>query len=268
MDVIQAITLALIQGITEFLPISSSAHLILPSQLLGWPDQGLAFDIAVHVGSLLAVVIYFRKDLLQMASAVFAQLGSNASAVQSEQARLGWMVVVATVPTVVAGLLGHAFIEQHLRSAAVIASTTIMFGLMLGLAELRCKRTQHYARIGWSIALFIGLAQVLALVPGTSRSGITMTAAVLMGLSRSDAARFSFLLSIPIIMAAGALSAMQLIETPQVYSLLQLAIGMLVSMASAWLCISLFLQLIERIGFMPFVWYRIILGLALFFLVL
>jgi undecaprenyl-diphosphatase len=263
MDLIQAIVLALIQGVTEFLPISSSAHLILPSQVLAWPDQGLAFDVAVHVGSLLAVVIYFRKDLRQMGSALTAQFSGNATSAQSAQATLGWMVAVATLPTVAAGVLGHAFIEQHLRSAQVIAATTILFGLLLGLAESHCRRAKRYLQISWSIALIVGLAQVLALVPGTSRSGITMTVAVLLGLSRGDAARFSFLLSIPIIFAAGALSAVQLMQAQTVVNYTELAIGMVVSMLSAWLCISLFLQLIERIGFMPFVWYRMILGLVL-----
>jgi len=264
MDLFQALILALIQGITEFLPISSSAHLILPSKVLGWPDQGLAFDVAVHVGSLVAVVFYFRRDLIGMVGACFSSVLGRSTAAQNVEARLAWMVCVATLPTVIVALLSSEFIEQHLRSATVIACTTILFGLLLAVAELNARHRQTAMQMTWFIAIAIGFAQVLALIPGTSRSGITMTAAVLLGLSRTDAARFSFLLSIPIIVVAGLFLVLQIIESTPVFSWSHLAIAMLVSALSAWACIALFLKLIERIGLMPFVWYRMALGLALF----
>ena len=200
MDAIQVILLALIQGLTEFLPISSSAHLILPAQLLGWVDQGLAFDVAVHVGSLLAVVIYFRRDIGNIVLAWLKALNGPAT----EDSRLGWFIIWATVPAGLVGLLFNDLIEAHLRSVAVIAATTLIFGLLLGVADKRSSKRQSLSDITLKQALWIGCAQALALIPGTSRSGVTMTAALFLGLTRQAAARFSFLLSIPIITPRGA----------------------------------------------------------------
>ena len=166
LTVFQIVLLAVIQGITEFLPISSSAHLILPSALLGFPDQGLAFDVAVHVGTLSAVVWYLRGDLRQIAG---AWLGHCFRGVVSAESRLGWMLIAATVPAGLAGLLFDDFIETHLRSVAVIAATTIFFGLLLGLADRRSSRRQSLQTMTWKSAIAIGFAQALALVPVTSR---------------------------------------------------------------------------------------------------
>lgn len=267
MDMMQAVILALIQGVTEFLPISSSAHLILPSQLLGWPDQGLAFDVAVHFGSLLAVVVYFRDDLRRMIAAWLKSVSGSVSPQEKDDARLLWMVAVATLPAAIAGLLLGDLVEEHLRSTLVIAMATIVFGLLLGLAEYRSRRQQEVIQLGWTIALIIGCSQALALIPGTSRSGVTITTAVLLGLSRTAAARFSFLLSIPIIAAAGGLELTKLISTRPVFSANELLAGLLVSAASAYLCIGLFLRLLEKIGFMPFVWYRLGLGAVLLLMI-
>ena len=265
MDTLQTIILALIQGMTEFLPISSSAHLILPAQLLHWPDQGIAFDVAVHVGSLLAVIIYFRQDVINMTRAWLLSLPSTFSSSNSRQplcanAKLAWMVIAATLPAIVVALLAKDFIEAHLRSTTVIAIATIFFGLLLGLADFKSRKQNQVLEMTWRIALLIGFAQVLALIPGTSRSGVTITAAVLLGLSKTEGARFSFLLSIPIIAAAGGYAILDMLSDPPIFSWLQLALGVAVSAVSAYLCIKLFLQLLERIGFMPFVWYRLILG--------
>lgn len=183
------------------------------------------------------------------------------------QAKLVWMLVLATLPTLVAGFLGKEFVEQNLRSTVVIASTTILFALLLGVAEWRSKQLRQTVKLGFGIALLVGFAQVLALVPGTSRSGVTITAAVLLGLSRREAANFSFLLSIPIIAAAGVLLALDVRDLPQAADLLPLALAVLVSGLSAWACIALFLRLIERIGLMPFVWYRLVLGSVLFWMI-
>lgn len=263
MDIIQAFLLALIQGLTEFLPISSSAHLILPAQLLGWQDQGLAFDVAVHVGSLMAVLTYFRRDIHSMIHASWRQLRFGE---RSSEASLSWMVAVATVPAVLAALLFNDVIEQQLRSTAVIATTTIVFGVLLGIAELRSRRQSSYRHISWFIAIAVGCAQALALVPGTSRSGITMTAAVLLGLSRTDAARFSFLLSIPIILAAGLHESIKLLQDGMHYPWMLLLMATAVSGISAYLCIDFFLRWIEKIGLMPFVLYRLVLGAVLILL--
>ena len=263
MDTLQTIILALIQGMTEFLPISSSAHLILPAQLFAWPDQGIAFDVAVHVGSLLAVVIYFRQDVINMTRAGLLSVSSNRGQPLSSDARLAWMVIAATLPAIIVALLAKDFIEEHLRSITVIAVATLFFGVLLGLADVKSRRQRVALEMTWRIALLIGFAQVLALIPGTSRSGVTITAAVLLGLSKTDGARFSFLLSIPIIAAAGGYAILDMLSDPPIFSWLQLGLGVVVSAISAYLCIKLFLQLLERIGFMPFVWYRLVLGVVL-----
>ncbi|MFQ3324145.1 MAG: undecaprenyl-diphosphatase [Pseudomonadales bacterium] len=254
----QAVLLAIMQGLTEFLPISSSAHLILPSEVLGWPDQGLAFDVAVHIGSLLAVVIYFRRDIHELVTAWFGSfLGQGVSA----ESKMGWAVIVATIPAGLAGLLFDSYIEANLRSVAVIAATTIGFGLLLGLADK--KSFANYQTVTMAVAIIIGLAQALALVPGTSRSGITMTAGLLLGLSRQLAARFSFLLSIPLIVVAGGLKTLQLIEMESVAPWGMIGISIAISGITAYLCIHWFLKLLDRIGFMPFVTYRLLLGTVL-----
>jgi len=198
MDLLQTIVLALIQGLTEFLLISSSAHLILPAQLLGWQDQGLVFDVAVHVGTLTAVVFYFRREVWSMAvSWTTSCLNPHRS--PDDDARLAWMVILASLPVIGVGLIFDEQIETHLRSTMVIASTTVFFALLLAWAELKSRNLDASVKIGFGIALFIGLAQCFALIPGTSRSGVTITMAVLLGMGRVEAARFSFLMVVPLI---------------------------------------------------------------------
>jgi undecaprenyl-diphosphatase len=256
-----AFVLAVVQGLTEFLPISSSAHLILPSQLLGWDDQGLAFDVAVHVGSLFAVMLYFRKDLVQLAAGGCRTL--NGGGWNADSDMILWLFL-ATLPVSVAGLLLEGLVEAELRSILVIAITTLGFGLLLGWADSR--RHAQRKSLSLRIALIVGCAQMLAIVPGTSRSGITMTAALMCGLDRETAARFSFLLSIPVIAAAGVLKTMELLSSSSPVSWSVLIGGALVSSLTAYLCISWFLRLVERVGFMPFVIYRCILGMVLLWL--
>lgn len=269
MEIFQVIVLALIQGLTEFLPISSSAHLILPAQLLGWQDQGLAFDVAVHLGSLLAVVYYFRDDLIRLFLSFTLSIGGlRRLPDRGHDVRLAWQVVLATLPAVVAALTFGDIIETHLRSVAVIATTTIVFGLLLGVAEWRARsRVQpgiDIVSLTWVIAIGIGIAQMFALIPGTSRSGVTMTMAILLGMSRTAGARFSFLLSIPIILAAGSYAGLELLHQPQTTPWVELCLAVAVSAVSAWFCIAVFMRLIERIGMMPFVFYRLLLGFVLF----
>ena len=258
MDWLQAVILALIQGLSEFLPISSSAHLILPSQLLGWPDQGLAFDVAVHIGSLGAVVFYFRHDLKELAYGGLQTLSGN----MTESGRLAWLLVIGSLPALLAGFFFEEFIEQNLRSAQVIAYATILGGIALAVADRWNSQCLDLPKMTIVFALLIGLAQAMALIPGTSRSGATITMALLLGFSRVSAARFSFLLSVPIILASGAWQGLSLVQEESVpWGLIGLAT--LVSGLSAYACIHFFLAFIERIGMMPFVIYRLILGAAL-----
>jgi len=259
MDILQTIILALIQGITEFLPISSSGHLILPSELLGWEDQGLAFDVAVHLGTLVAVMSYLRKDIGKILVGWFGSMRGE----HSDEGRLGWLLIAATCPAALFGLLADDFIEAHLRTVAVIACTTIFFGLLLGVADRYNGQTLGLYEIGFKLALIIGFAQALALIPGTSRSGITMTAALFLGCSRDASARFSFLMSIPIILLSGAYKGLELLGAQNI-DWQSIGLGVAVSALSAYICIYCFMSFISRIGMMPFVYYRMLLGVILF----
>lgn len=263
MDWLQASIIALIQGVTEFLPISSSAHLLFPSLLFGWPDQGLAFDVAVHLGSLLAVIFYLRQDIQRMLQGSLQWLfggGWNA------HVHLAMLLVLATIPAVIFGLAFKGWIEVHARALWVVAATTIGFGLLLGWVDWRARQNKHLPDLDWRHALFIGLAQALALIPGTSRSGITMTAALALGYERKTAARFSFLMSVPVILAASLLMLLDLAQQSQAVAWQPMLIAFVVSAISAWLCIVLFMQLISRMGMWPFVAYRLLLGLGLVWL--
>ena len=195
MEVVQAFWLGIIQGITEFLPISSSAHLILAPVLVGWADQGVAFDLAVHVGTLLAVMLYFRRDVGDLTK------DSVTSLIQRRfigQGLMAGYLVIGTVPAALAGLLLLDLIDTQLRSVAIIFFTTLIFGLLLGWADWCPKQSRKITTLTWRDVLLVGAAQALSLVPGTSRSGVTITAGLMLGLSREAAARFSFLLAIPI----------------------------------------------------------------------
>lgn len=261
MDWIQTVVLALLQGLTEFLPISSSAHLILVPRIVDWPDQGLAFDVSVHLGTLSAVVLYFRDELKLM---LRDWLGSLAGRGQTAESRLAWAVGFGTIPVGLAGLFGGDLVETYLRSPLVIAASTIGFGLLLWWSDARARLQRDEHQIGWKDVLIIGCAQAIALIPGTSRSGITMTAALFMGLTRDAAARFSFLLSIPVIVLAGGYEGRKLLEATVPVAWGELLLGMLISGASAYVCIHFFLKLLNRMSFMPFVVYRLVLGVVLF----
>ncbi len=259
MSILEAVFLALVQGLTEFLPISSSAHLILPSQILGWDDQGLAFDVAVHVGTLFAVILYFRKDVSELLVNWVKSLRGQ----HNEHSRLAWLIIWATVPAGLAGLLGSDLIEQFARSAMVIATTTIIFGLLLWYADVKASERAKISSLSLKQALIIGVAQVVALIPGTSRSGITITAGLLLGLTKTEAARFSFLLSIPVIIMAGGYQGLKLAQQAQAVDWSSVFIGIGVSFVAAYICIHYFLKIISRMGMMPFVIYRLLLGALL-----
>ena len=263
MDWLQIVVLSLVQGLTEFLPVSSSAHLILVPVFSDWSDQGLAFDVALHLGSLMAVVLYFRHELVTMTASWGRSVAGRGT---DDDARLAWWVILATIPVCVVGLAFQDVISEVMRSPLVLAGGLIVFGVVLGIADWRHRGTRSEYRMSGRDALWIGLAQALALIPGTSRSGITMTAALVLGLSREAAARFSFLLSIPVIVLAGGLEALELAQASVPVAWGDLAAGTVLSGISAYLCIHFFLVFIRRIGMQPFVAYRLILGIALIWL--
>ncbi len=261
----QIVVLALVQGLTEFLPVSSSAHLILVPVLSDWPDQGLAFDVVMHLGTLTAVIWYFRKDVARLT------IDWTQSCVKKQtvgESRLAWIVLLATIPVGAAGLLLNDFVDDVLRSPIIIAWATIGFGLLLGLSDYVGKNKIRYAenKLSWKNGIMIGFAQALALIPGTSRSGITMTAGLFAGLTRQGAARFSFLLSIPTILMAGGYKTLKLIQEGNGVDWLSLGIGYFLSAVSAYVCIHYFLKMLERIGMTPFVLYRVTQGTILLYL--
>ncbi len=263
MEWLHIIVLSLVQGITEFLPISSSAHLILAPYILAWSDQGLSFDIAVHVGTLIAVVTYFRAELRDMLLAGFnvRQPGNH-----RRDAVLGFKIILATIPALLVGAVFHDFIASDLRNPYVIIATTIGFGLLLLAANREHIDARDEYNIGYLVAMLVGLAQTLAFIPGTSRSGITMTAAVMLGMSKAGAARLSFLLSIPVILAGGLYKTYLLAQSGQTVMWGSLFFGVLFSAVSAFICIHWFLGFIQKFSFTPFVIYRLLLGAVLLFI--
>lgn len=254
-----AVLLGLIQGISEFLPISSSAHLILTSYLLGWEDQGLTFDIALHLGSMLAVVIYLRRDL-----GVLVRGLASGDSREPTQPALAQALVWGTVPVALAGLALVEFVASTGRRPATIATTSIVFGIALLVADRKGAHERSLRTIGWRDGLLIGLGQALALIPGTSRAGITMTVALALGFDRAAAARFSFLLAIPVSALVGgkqlldAYLGAELSIDPSLF-----VIGFLVSGVSAYLAIDFLITWVKRQDFSLFVAYRVVLGLVI-----
>ncbi len=262
LDPLQTLLLALLQGITEFLPISSSAHLILSAELAGWPDQGLHFDIGVHLGTLAGLLAYFRADCRAFSVSGWHYLRYRQ---RDEHLDLLLKIALATVPIAVAGYVLHETVQLWLRSLEIIAATTIVFGLILWWADRRRGRGET---LSWRQALLIGGAQVLALVPGTSRSGVVMSAALLLGLSRTLAARVAFLLAIPAIAGAALLAGLQAPVADAAAQPVDIFVGTLVAGLSAWICVHYFIALVERTGMLPYVIYRLVLGAVLLVVVL
>lgn len=264
MPIIHIIVLALVQGLTEFLPVSSSAHLILSGRVLGWQDQGLVFDVATHLGTLLAVLVFFRLELLAMVKACTIPVQDEAG---QQHRSMVLYLALASIPALAVGALAHDLVEHILRDVRVIAVTTLGFGLILWWADAVGGTKRGLPGMNLRSALLIGLAQMLALVPGVSRSGVTITAGRFLGFSPDAAARFSFLLAIPVIGAAGAYGTLRVAtgEAPIDWS----QFGMAVAFAAlaGWLCIAAFLAVLRRIGLFPFVLYRLVLGLVLFWFV-
>jgi undecaprenyl-diphosphatase len=265
MDVYQIITLSLVQGITEFLPISSSAHLILVPYLTSWQDQGLGFDIAVHLGTLFAVLFYYREYVGKMTTSWFVSIIKQKT---DDNAKLAWFVLLGTLPVGFAGLLLSDFIRESLRDVLIIAITSISFGVLLWYADFVKSSHKNIYDMSLKEVLLIGVAQAVALIPGTSRSGITITAALLLGFSLKSAARFSFLLSIPVIVLSSLLLAKDMIVSNTNINYLSFALGFLISAFFAFMTIFLFLKFIEKTSMLPFVIYRIVLGTGLLLLAL
>ena len=259
MDLIQIIVLAIVQGITEFLPISSSGHLILIPKLTGWPDQGLVTDVMVHVGSLFAIIAYFWRDVIRLIKGGFELLLFK----WNQDSRLAAYIIIGTIPAVILGLIlkKTGFLDT-IRGIEIVAWNAIIFGILLYIADRYGLRIRTISDMRMSPAIIIGFAQALALIPGTSRSGITMTAARALGYERSDAARFSFLLGIPAITGAGLLTFLEAqsegIEIPAgaLY-----AAGL--TFFSAFAAIAFLMALVKRFSFLPYVIYRLILGVVL-----
>ena len=262
MDIIQTIILAIIQGLTEFLPISSSAHLILVSDLLDWSDQGIAFDVALHLGTLLAVLYYFRAEISDMLET--KHFSSMDNAINSQ---LG-IIVISTLPIILVGGLFNDFVTENLRTSMVIALASILFGIILYLADTNQQQRSQVVNLSLKLGLIIGLFQVLALIPGTSRSGITIAAGLFLGLSRGEASRFSFLLAIPVIIAASVLQSYELFTNDHInINYMNFILGIAISSFVAFLTIQWFLELVSRIGMLPFVIYRVLLGLIIILII-
>lgn len=254
----QIVLLALLQGVTEFLPISSSAHLILVPAWLGWEDQGIAFDVAVHFGSLIAVIAFSRREIAAILGEWRAWLLYRAAL--GRAARLGLLIALATLPIGVLGLLLHDTVEASFREPRLIAVAGALFAVLMVVADRRPQYLTRVREIGWKQALWIGCGQALALIPGASRSGVTITAARVLGMARPAAARLSFLLAIPVILAAAALETVNLSAAPAGADWGALALGMAVAGVAAFLCMGLLLRLVARWGLWPFALYRLALS--------
>ena len=269
MEILAAAILGIIQGITEFLPISSSAHLILVPWFLGWKPEGIAFDVSLHVGTAIAVIAFFWKDWIRLARELI--LGLREGNMGNADRRLAWFLVVGTLPALVAGLAFDKLVEERLRSPLIIVFTLPVFAVLLFAAEKKSRQDRTIENFTWADSLSIGFSQALALIPGVSRSGITMTTAMLRNSTRISAARFSFMLSTPVIAGAGILQILRLAkavlhpaESMPPVNWSAMGVGFLCAAISGFLCIRFFLRYIQTKSFTPFVVYRFLLaGLVL-----
>jgi undecaprenyl-diphosphatase len=259
---LQVVVLAIVQGLTEFLPISSSGHLVLVPSAAGWTDQGLAFDVAVHFGSLLAVCLFFRDDILALLRGTGQLLTLNH---KTPESRIALALGIGTVPAAIAGLSLAGWIEANLRSPAVIVFTLAGYAVIMVLADRLGRRDRSVADVTLRDALVIGCAQALALVPGTSRSGVTISAGRILGFDRRDAARFSFLLSVPVILLATVYEMGGLVMGDEQVDWTQLSVAALVAAVVAYASIDFFMRFVSRIGLMPFAIYRLVLAAVILY---
>lgn len=262
MNNLHALVLGALQGLTEVLPISSSAHLVIIPKLLGWAESGLTFDVALHLGTLIALSLYFWRDILDM---TYNFIGSiSGKGLHSSGSRLPWYIIIATIPAALAGKTLEEPIEKIFRQSPVlICSFLIIFGLILAFADTNGAKRWKLDRLTLKSAILIGLAQCLALIPGVSRSGITITAALFIGYNRETSARFSFLLSLPIVFGAALLKVGGLMKTgiPE-REIAPLLIGVASSALFGYLSVVFLLKLVQRYSLYPFVWYRLAAGVV------
>jgi undecaprenyl-diphosphatase len=267
MNNLHALVLGSLQGLTEILPISSSAHLILVPKILGWPESGLTFDVALHLGTLIAIALYFWRDIFDLTYNFIASISGKG--LHTPGNRLPWYIIAGTIPAAIAGKTLEEPIEELFRhSPAIICLLLIVFGLLLAFADTTGAKRWKIDRLTLKAAVIIGLAQCLALIPGVSRSGITITAALLLGYNRETAARYSFLLSLPIVFGAALLKVGHLVKTGiPAGEGTPLLIGVATSAILGYLSVALLLKLVQRHSLYPFVWYRLVAGVVLLFLV-
>lgn len=265
MGMLQLVVLAIVQGLTEFLPVSSSGHLILVPSVFGWTDQGLAFDVAVHFGSLIAVWIFFRHDIVALLRGAAAILTGNLNA---EETRMVWYLGLGTLPVAVAGLFFAGWIAANLRDPLIVVVTLSGYGILMALADRFAPSERNITDVRIRDALVIGFAQALALIPGTSRSGVTITTGRILGIARQDAARYSFLLSVPAIMLATMYEAVILVtgDTPVAWD--NLALAALISAIVAYISIEFFMRVVSAIGLLPFAIYRLVLAGVIFYVLM
>jgi undecaprenyl-diphosphatase len=261
MEMAAAALLGIVQGLTEFLPISSSAHLILVPWALGWTPEGLAFDVSLHVGTAVAVLAYFWTDWIVLGREAILGILERAPLANRER-KLAWCLIVGTLPAMVAGLSLGDRIEESLRSPLVTVVTLTVFGCFLYYAERRGRQMRTTETLSWSDAIWIGISQAVALVPGVSRSGITISAALLRDFDRSSATRFSFLLATPVVVGAGILEARRLMQTPAAVNWAVFGIGVACAVVTGLLCIRYFLRYVRSNTFTPFVLYRFALAVT------
>lgn len=264
MEFLQILALSLVQGVTEFLPISSSAHLVLVPMFTQWQDQGFLFDIGVHVGSLLAVMLYFRAEVKSLFFGFFQLVVGKTS---SPESKMALMLIISTLPLVIIGPFIKDWVSVFTRSLNVIAITSIVYGILLYWADKRMEKCEVKEKeITVKNAIVYGLFQALAVIPGTSRSGICMTAGRLLGFSRVAASRYAMLMSIPIILLIGGYSGLEYYLEPAeaLGNPSELLLGVFLTFVSAYASIHLLMKFVEKVGFLPFVIYRIALGLCLF----
>jgi undecaprenyl-diphosphatase len=267
MSIFQAIVLGIVQGLTEFLPISSTAHLALIPALLGWDDPGADFTAIIQLGTLLAVLIYFARDLTRLTVAFFRDL-ARGTPFATQDARLAWLVGLGTIPIAVCGLVFKNWIKQEFRSLWVIAFSMITLAIALAVAEHLASHDKKIEDVGWTEGLAIGAAQALALVPGASRSGTTMTAALFAGLTREAAARFSFLLSVPAVLLSGLFEGWEARNTLLGGQTTAIVVSTIVSFAVGYASIAILLRYLRTHTTMVFVVYRLVVGLLIVILLI
>lgn len=262
MSLLQAIVLGLVQGLTEFLPISSTAHLRIVPELLGWPDPGAAYSAVIQLGTVAAVLIYFRKDLVTLTRAFFQGLARR-EPFGTTDSRLAWFVLIGTLPIGICGLAFKKTIETSLRSLYVISASLIVLAVILFIVERLASHKRTLDDMRWRDGLIVGLWQALALIPGSSRSGTTITGGLSLGLRREDAARYSFLLSIPATTLAGVFELKHLLEATERPPAVALWVGTLVAFASGMAAIAWLLSYLRKRSTLVFIVYRVALGVAL-----